>query len=620
MSTPSAATVTPTLPTLWSKLRQTARSIRLSARLVRRASPRLTAGILLLVFVEALLPPLSLLLYRLVVDSAIPPGHLAVQDTLARAWSPLGWILCAAVIVALSQLLDPIAQLLRDMAADRLTIYVTGQIIRAANRWRGLARFEDPDFADDLERARTSAGRGGLVIMTNSAYLAVHLLTLVSVLALLARLSPLAPALLLLTALPALAWRWEFIFANSRHLYQQTPDARRLEYYRDVTLDPEPAKDVRLYDLAPYFGRRYRALFDQTERVFAGERGRAAPRMVFASILLALGMAAIFLYAVARAAHGALTVGDLVLYGGALALAQSELNILAIYSGELPQELSFLPALFRILDAPADLFVPTPPLPAPRPIREGFVFEHVSFTYPGQATPTLRDISFRLAPGESVALVGQNGAGKTTIVKLLLRLYDPTSGRILLDGRDLREYDLDDLRQELSAVFQDFVRYELTAGENICLGNLDRPHGERAIRDAATGAGADSLLDTLPQGLATPVGREFNGRDLSGGEWQKLALARGILRGGQALVLDEPTAALDVATEYAIYQRFNDLTRDRMTLLISHRFSTVRMAARILFLAGGRIQESGSHAELLARDGDYARLYRIQAARYAEEG
>ena len=255
---------------------------------------------------------------------------------------------------------------------------------------------------------------------------------------------------------------------------------------------------------------------------------------------------------------------------------------------------------------------------APTALLQGIVFEKVSFTYPGRTDPVLRELSFTIGKDDCVALVGRNGAGKTTIVKLLLRLYDPTSGRILLDGVDLRDYDLDALRRKMGAIFQDFVRYELTAGQNIGLGQIDHLHDTARLLQAAESAGADELVRQLPDGLDTQLGRAFGGRELSGGEWQKLALARACMRDGLLLALDEPTAALDAQTEYEVYTRFQELTRDRITLLISHRFSTVRMADRILYLADGRIQEAGSHLELMARNGEYARLYRLQAAQYLD--
>ncbi|MBI3973624.1 MAG: ATP-binding cassette domain-containing protein [Chloroflexi bacterium] len=402
------------------------------------------------------------------------------------------------------------------------------------------------------------------------------------------------------------------------HLYFQTPEARRLEYSRDVTLEPEPATDMRLYSLGPFFREQHGAVFDRTTRALDRLRRRMMTRMAAANALAAAAAGAVYVYLAWVIVNGQRPVGDLLLYGGAASLLQTHLTGLGASIGEnFPVNLDFLPSLFRVLDAPPDLPLPVHPRPAPRPMRQGIVFEGVAFAYPNEtknerrttkessqvgprkpssfvvrpsSVPVLRDVSFTIRPGECVALVGHNGAGKTTIVKLLLRLYDPTAGRILLDGVDLREHDLDDLRRQMAVIFQDFVRYELTAGENIGLGQVEALYDRARLLGAAAKAGALELVQQLPQGLETPLGRELGGRELSGGEWQKLALARAFVRDCQVLVLDEPTAALDVQTEYDVYSRFHDLTRDRTTLLISHRFSTVRMADRILVLEGGRVR------------------------------
>nr|WP_238341931.1 ABC transporter ATP-binding protein [Actinopolymorpha rutila] len=284
---------------------------------------------------------------------------------------------------------------------------------------------------------------------------------------------------------------------------------------------------------------------------------------------------------------------------------------------------AFLPSLDRVLNAPPDLPESPDPLPAPRPIRTGIVFEDVRFGYPGRDEPVLDGLSLHLRPGESCALVGPNGSGKTTLVKLLLRLYDPIAGRVLLDGRDLRDYDLTDLRRELGVLFQDFVRYEFTAGDNIGFGDVASPDRREDRRShllaAAERAGAADLLDRLPDGLDTQLGLSFGGRELSGGEWQKLALARAFARDCQVLVLDEPTASLDTRTEYDIFQRFAQLTKGRTAVLVSHRFSTVRMADRIVVLRAGRVAEDGTHEELMAAEGEYARMYRTQAAQYLDD-
>ena len=592
----------------------------LALRLAWRAGPRLVVGIVALMAIQALLRPLQLLLSRAVIDrAALDLGLAGRPDYLAAQLPLLSWIILAAAVLALGQLLQAAAAGCQDLAADRLTGSIGEQLIRAANRWPGLARFEDPAFADDLERARSQAALGGLTLLLFGGRLVTVLVTVVGVAALLAALQPLVPVLLLLASLPQMARQWEYHRRTTSHLYAETPQLRRLQYYRSVLLTPEAAKDVRLYALGRFFRRRYDQVFAHSLGPLNQLRRLLVLQVALASVLGAVAVGGVYLSVVWAIGRGARPVGDLALYGGAATLLYGSLLNLAAESGSVAQQFAFLPSLFRVLEAPPDLPVVATPLPAPRPIRTGITFERVAFTYPGRAEPVLVDVSFRLTPGECLALVGPNGAGKSTLVKLLLRLYDPTAGRILLDGVDLREYDLDDLRREVGVVFQDFVRYELTAGENIGAGCVEALPDAARLTAAAVRAGAGPLLQSLPQGLATPLGRQFGGRDISGGEWQKLALARAYLRDAQLLVLDEPTAAQDVVTEHDLYTRFHALTRGSMTFLISHRFSTVRMADRILYLADGTVREEGSHDELMARAGEYARLYRLQAASYQDD-
>jgi ATP-binding cassette, subfamily B, bacterial len=601
-------------------MRQAMRMGPLVLRLAWQSCPRLLLLLIALLALQAVLAPLELVLSRGLIDrAALDAGLGGVPDPLAARLSLGTWAALAALGIVAGQLLGPLIQTCHDLAGDRLTAYVGGALIRAANRWQGLARFEDPGFANDLARARKNASTVGLDLMVNGTWTLAALFTAIGLVVVCAGLSPLMPVVVILATLPSLSRQLHASHRVNGMLYHQTPESRLLEYCREVVLTPQPAKDVRLYDLVPYFHARYEAMLDRT----AGEVDRVRRRLLgslTAGQLLAAGAgAAVYVTVVWLVAHGQRPVGDLALYGGAATLLQGKVREIGVVLDFMPVTFHMVPSLFRVLDAPADLPQPTQPRPAPRPIRDGIVFEGVTFCYPGQSTPVLRDLSLQLRPRESVALVGLNGAGKTTIVKLLLRLYDPTAGRILLDGVDLRDYDLADLRHEMGAIFQDFVCYELTAAENIGLGRLEALHDRSRLEGAAASARADVLLASLPKGLDTNLGRSFGGRDLSGGEWQKLALARAFLRDGQVLVLDEPTAALDVQTEYEVYRHFQELTRGRLTLLISHRFSTVRMADRILYLADGCVQEAGAHDVLLALDGAYARLFRMQAAQYADD-
>lgn len=592
---------------------------RLAVWLAWRAQPLLAGLMLLLIALQAALPPLLLWFTQALVDRlTLDLGLITQAPELVRLLPLAAWIGLAAGAVALSQFLQPLSATFQVMVDDRITGYVGRELIRVANSWQGLARFENPEFADDLAHARRYVGRGGIDIMRSGEWAALSLLTAFGMAVVLAALHPLAPIALILLTLPAISQRWDFSDRMGSHLYVQTPETRRLEYSRGMMLTPEPAKDVRLYGLLGFFAQRYQDIFDRTMTRLLRVRHAMVPRVTLASSLATAGVGVLWVWLAWRVFHGEETLGAFVLYGGAAALLHQQLLYVGFQLGFLAMAFSRLRTLQRILEAPPDLVQPDQPKPAPSPVQEGIAFEHVRFAYPGTDRQVLEDISFKLRPGQSTALVGHNGAGKTTIIKLLLRFYDPTGGRILLDGVDLPEYDIADLRRRMGVIFQDFVQYELTAGENVGLGKVESLHEEEQILAAAAKSGADEVIEGLPEGLATQLGRQFGGRELSGGEWQRLALARGFMRDAPLIVLDEPTAALDVETEYAVYQRFHALTRDKITVLISHRFSTVRMADHILYLADGRIAEAGSHDELLAQDGGYARLYTLQAEQYTD--
>jgi ATP-binding cassette subfamily B protein len=351
-----------------------------------------------------------------------------------------------------------------------------------------------------------------------------------------------------------------------------------------------------------------------------GENVDLAKRRLIAGALLSIvstgAYYGAYAYVILRTVNGGLSWGSLQFLTAALAGASTNIqNIFAVFSNIANQSL-FLTDLVVFLRVKPRLGSKPDALPAPRPIRDGFAFERVSFSYPDTSRLVLDSLDLHFGPGERIALIGQNGEGKTTIVKLLTRLYDPTAGRILLDGVDLREYSVEDLHRQIGVIFQDFVRYEMTASQNVAVGSMDAAQ-EMAVRRAAEKSGADEVIRRLPHGYAQLLGRRFEGGvDLSGGEWQKMALARAYLRDAQLLILDEPTAALDASAEFEVFQRFAELTANRMALLISHRFSTVRMADRIVVLENGRIAEQGNHEQLLALGGRYSGMFEMQAASY----
>ena len=591
--------------------------IGLAVALAWSASPLLVTCMLILILISGLVPPFSLFLYQQVINRTLIDLHITVTTNSFAQKAPLIlWIGCAAGSIVVQQLLQLMAYSLQQMAGDHVMVTINEKIIQAVNSWQGLIYFEDPAFKDDLSRAQSSISQIGLQIIVQLVDLIARLLTLISTIMILARLQLLIPILIIFTSIPSIIFLHRYFMSIGSHLYWMTPETRRLEYYRNVVLTPEVAKDIRLYELGSHFIDLYSSLFRKNISTLDAFQKRALVKVFIARLPPGITSGCVFIYIIWQALQGSFSTGSLVFYCGTILLLQNTLSNIDL---SVIQDLEFLPGLFRILQAPPDLPVSKNPLPAPRPVTKGIVFEHVSFAYPGQKEAVLSDVSFSLAPGECVGLVGQNGAGKTTIVKLLLRLYDPTAGRILLDDIDLREYDINDLRQEFGAIFQDFIHYNLTIAENIAVGRLEVDKDKQRVEEAAAKANVLTLLQELPDGLDTQLGKSFGGLELSGGQWQRLALARAFFRQSRLLVLDEPTASLDVQTEYDLYTHFQSLTQQQMTLLISHRFSTIRMAKRMLYLANGRIQEAGTHNELLNLNGEYARLYHLQASQYIEE-
>jgi ATP-binding cassette subfamily B protein len=416
---------------------------------------------------------------------------------------------------------------------------------------------------------------------------------------------------------PAFLGESHFAFIGYALSLRQTPRKRKMDYLRILGGSKEAAKELKLFGLRDFLAERFRGLWDG---VYDENRRLARRRFAagaFLSVLSSGGYYGAYVFVLYRALSGQISIGTLTfLTGTILQISTNIQNIFSTLAGIADQAL-YLTDLLAFFSMHPTVMSKPDALPAPRPIRQGFEFRNVSFWYPGTDRRILDRFHMRIEPGERIALIGQNGQGKTTIVKLLSRLYDPTEGEILLDGIDLREYSIEDLCREIGVIFQDFMRYEMTAAENIGVGRIEKLDDRKDLEIAARKALADRVVAKLANGYDQMLGRRFEGGvDLSGGEWQRIALARAYLRDAQMLILDEPTAALDARAEYEVFERFYDLTLGKMTLLISHRFSTVRMADRIVVLEGGRIIEEGKHDKLVKIGGRYAEMFELQASSY----
>ena len=584
--------------------------------LIWRASPAHACTEGLLNIVRGVCPVMLLWLTKLIVDTVVGVGG---ADPAARGHR-LTWLVVAFAIVLVAQDLGGVLRNIvdanfRDLFAHRISL----ELLTKINCFPGLSLFETPSFYDKLRNAEEGTGSNSVSLLDMLSGAFTSLLTLCGVLALLARLHWGIVAVLLAASAPALIVHFAMWYKTSSVFFQQAPEARRLAYYGTLLKSPIYAKETRLFGLSDHFLSRYikifRGLYAENRRV-RSSKGRWS---LLITCISALSVAGCYAYIAFRALSADLTAGDVAMYAGATTQASyaifSVVNCLAFaYANN-----RYIEQFLQFLALPSDLCSPTSSLAPGLAPGEGahLRVEGVSFRYPGQRRLALKEVSFDLPPGRSLAIVGENGAGKTTLVKLLARLYDPTEGTITLNGYPLADYDLDALRGATSVVLQDFSRYALTAHENIGLGSLPHLENRGRVEKAARAAGCHALIEALPAGYGTLLGREFEGgTDLSGGEWQRLAIARAFMRDAPLLILDEPTASLDPRMEYEVYQRFDQLTSGRTTILISHRFSTVRMADQILVLSGGRVVESGSHDRLMREDGLYAEMFTMQVSRY----
>lgn len=599
------------IPQTWRERLRALRNVPPLLKMVWETSRSLTISTLLLRCIAALFPLATLWVSKLIIDLVVrairhqPFDHLLI-------WK----LLILELLLAIgADTLGRFISLVDSLLGDQFTNHVSIKLMQHADSL-DLVSFEDPVFYDKMERARrqTTARLG---MLAGLAGMAQQLLTLISMLSAVVFYYPWLLLLLLAATIPVFLGETRFAMLNYSMLYRYTPERRELDYLRYLGASNESAKEVKIFGLGKHLVERSKALFD---RFYADNKHLAIHRAIHGTLLNLLPTGAYYAaYAliILRALAGRLSVGDLTLMVGAFSRARSTMESLVSGLAGISEQALFIKDLFDFFETAPAISSPADALPAPRPILQGFEFQNVSFAYPGSDRKVLDNISFRFYPDERIALVGENGAGKTTLVKLLSRLYDPIGGRILLDGMDLRDYNVDELRREIGVIFQDYMRYDLLASENIGVGRINELRNQDRIELSAEKSLAAGVVRNLPNRYRQMLGRRFEGGvDLSTGQWQKIALARAYMRDAQILILDEPTASLDARAEFEVYQRFVDLTAGKMAVLISHRFSTVRMADRILVLEDGRIVEHGSHSQLVALGGKYSELFELQAAGY----
>jgi len=580
-------------------------------RIVWASGPRIVLGNLAVRMVAALVPVAVLVVARWIVDGVVA-AMAAGQGMPRELWGLLG---LEFALAALGAILVRAIFYFNVLLAERYARHVSLLLMGHASRL-DLATYEDPAFHDRLERARVQA-TDRIVMVEAIASLLQQFLTAVSLCVGILVFSPWLLLNILACLVPAALAEGRFGTQLYALRFRHTPKRRELDYLRQLGASRESAKELKIFGLSPFLMQRYDMLTGEILEELAAHFGRAFRGLSLLSLLGTLGYYGAYAIAVYKAARGEVSVGELTFLAGAIASANRTLQDMFSTGVNIADQALYTHDMLAFFAVKPTIHSGPQALKVPRPIRQGFEFRDVTFTYPGRTAPVLQGVSFRLAPGERIALIGENGEGKTTLVKLLMRLYDPTGGQILLDGVDLREYDLEDLWHEVGVIFQDFARYEMTAAQNIAVGRIAQHEDRALITEAAHKSMAHTVIERLPGGYDQMLGRRFDGGvDLSGGEWQKIALARAYMRDAQLIVLDEPTAALDARAELDVFQRFGELSRGKMAVLISHRFSTVRMADRILVLKGGRIVEEGPHEQLLALGGGYATLYELQASRY----
>ena len=596
-------------------------------RLVWQTHRGYTATMIELRLVRSFVPVAALWAAKLIIDQVV-----LLAKAPGASLTPLWRVVAIELgIVVVGEFLARASALVESLLGDLFSNHISVRLMRHAATL-DLAQFEDPEFYDHLERARRqTTARIGLIAMLLS--MAQDVLTLATLAAALIVHNPWLLLLLTVAILPSFLGETHFAALSYSLLFRRTPERRELDYLRFVGASDKTAKEVQMFGLAGWLSERYAAL---SQRYYEENKRLSIQKGVVSALLSLVGTVGYYgayVTILMGAVAGSITLGTLTFLAAAFSRSRDLIQRLLLSASDIYEQSLYLKDLFVFFEMESAIRSRPGAARVPSPLCTGFVFEDVGFQYPGSERWAIRHVNLGIAPGERIALVGENGAGKTTITKLLARLYDPTEGRILLDGVDLRDYDLTSLRQAIGVIFQDFVRYDMRFDENVGVGEIDgvseylaqvrdaapadAPSPPVALVDAADRSLASSLLPRFANGYRQMLGRRFDdGVDLSGGEWQKIALARAYMRSAQLLILDEPTAALDARAEYEVFVRFNQLMAGRMAVVISHRFSTVRMADRIVVLGDGKVIEEGTHQALVARGGLYSELFEMQAAGY----
>jgi ATP-binding cassette subfamily B protein len=598
----------------WQKIRTSFTHTPQALRLVWQTNPAATVGLAFLTLAGALLPATQAWVGKLIVDGVV--ASIQAGHDPDRVSTVFYYLILELILFLLSTAFSHSRRLIQQLIQLQLANRIRAEIIRKALTLE-MAFFEHPDFYDRLQNARREGGYKPVELVNDSFQIVQNMITMISFAALMLRFSPWLVVILLATSIPAFIAETRFSEQGFRLLTRRAPETRQINYLARLLTEDSAAKEIKLFNLGDKLLARYVTLF---AKFFEEDKSLAVRRAAVGfslGLIATMGFYGSYAWIVWRTVQGTISLGDMTLYLTIFRQGQSTFQSILSAVGNIYENNLFMANYFEFLDIKPQMSVAAPAKKLPVPMARGIEFRRVGFRYPDNEEWVLRDVDLSIRPGEKIALVGHNGAGKTTLIKLLSRLYDPTEGVILFDGIDIRDLDPLELRQRIGVIFQDFVRYHLPASENIGFGQIEASDQMDQIIASARKSGAHTMIENLPEGYQTMLGRWFHGgHELSLGQWQRIALARAFMRDAEILVLDEPTASLDAQTEYEIFRHFQELTEGKMAILISHRFSTVRMADRIVVIESGRIAEIGSHQELLRREGVYAQLFSMQAEGY----